>query len=310
MTIAIVGPTSYVAEHLKAALDEDGRGLRLISLRRKGEVAYDDDREIVFEDDLTIPVIKDMGISSVVLCASLDAKECELHPQKAQLVNTGKVVKLVDMLSRASVKRFMYLSTIKVYGEDLVGEVTEETLARPESTYAMTHYETELALRELASKRGFELIVVRLSNVFGAPLVFKEAAWALAANCFARQMASQGSIDVKSPEVVRNILPMGVLIDFITSWLEREIDTSAIQIVNVGSKTTLSMSRLARLIRGYYLGELKEDCVHLYHKYEENGFRYSIEKMTGLVNRIEEDDRLRVVLELRELCVKSREIFG
>ena len=211
MTVAIVGPTSYIALRLRERLEDLGDKYHLISLRRRGDKTYNDE-EMLFDQELTEADLQHLGISCVVLCASLTARECESDPKRAAAVNTDHIYRLVCKLARAGVRRFLYLSTVKVYGEDLAGEVTEKSNVFPVTVYALTHYRTEQMLYELGQKWDLEILTLRLSNVFGSPLDRDSAAWFLATNNFAKQMAIRGSISVKSPTVVRNILPMNRLI--------------------------------------------------------------------------------------------------
>jgi len=165
-------------------------------------------------------------------------------------------------------------------------------------------------LRELASEKGLDVMVVRLSNVFGAPIMNKDSAWALAANSFARQMASKGSIDVKSPETVRNILPMKSLISFITNWLERRIDKHTFNVMNLGSETTLSMKSLAELVERCYLGQIGKDDIDSGAKKEEPTFQYSTELTLERLYIIEEGENSSVLMEMKRLCDASRRLFG
>lgn len=310
MSIALVGPTSYIAEHLASTLEEDGKDYYLVSLRNKGDAVYSTKGRVVFRDELTKARMEDMSISSAVLCASLSAQDCERDPERAHCINTKQVLDIVDTLTTAGTKRFMYLSTIKVYGEDLEGRVTEGTSASPTTIYGKTHYDTEIALRELASKRDIEVLVVRLSNVFGAPVGNKESAWSLAANCFARQMASKGSIDVRSPDIMRNILPMGKLVSFITDWLNRSIDTQSIELMNVGSGITLSMKSLANLVQECYCGHISEADLDSVANAEQSTFQYSTDLSLRITNGSEVEDNTSILLELRRLCDASKGLFG
>lgn len=310
MAVAVVGPTSYIAEHLASTLEVDGTGYHLITLRNKGEAIYKTKKRVIFREELTKEKVEAMGITSAVLCASMDAKECEQYPERAHDINTREVLNVVDALASGGTKRFMYLSTIKVYGEDLEGKITESTDASPKTIYAKTHYDTEEALRGLASKKGLDVIVVRLSNVFGAPITNNNSAWALAANCFARQMASAGYIDVKSPEIFRNILPMKSLISFITDWIKRRVDAHTFRVMNLGSETTLSMKSLAELVERCYLGQIGKDDIDSGAKKEKPSFQYSTDLTLERLYIIEEGENSSVLMEMKRLCDASRRLFG
>lgn len=308
MTLAIVGPTSYIAEHLASSLEDLKKEYHLISLRNRGDIEYEITKEVYFLEELTEAKVHAMGITSVIICTSMLAADCDEDPQRAAVVNTRLVLMAVDLMQRAGVKRFLYLSTIKVYGEDLSGNVTEKTAVDPKTAYSRTHYETEVALNNMRSSSGVEVLVIRLSNVFGAPVSRKESAWSLATNCFARQMAAKGSIEVKSPGVFRNILPVSSLTDFILLWLEAS-RTEGFDVINVGSKVTLSMSSMAQLVRDVFCGSLnRHDQVNI--ACEEYGFRYSIERMLEITGKSGKDQDSAIFWELERLCNASKRAFS
>lgn len=310
MAIAIIGPTSYIAQHLASTLEGDSKEYYLLSLRDKGETEYEAKDNVVFRDELTKRMEEDMAISSAVLCASMTAKDCEQDPARAGYINTRKVLDMVHAMAEAGTKRFMYLSTIKVYGEDLNGRITESTSSDPETIYAKTHYDTEVALRELAAKKDLEVLVVRLSNVFGAPVFNKESAWSLAANCFAKQMASRGSIDVKSPEVIRNLLPMEKLVSFIERWIDNGIETQEIEVINMGSKATVSMRSLAQLVEGCFNEDIGEADIESMINTEKTAFQYSTDFSLRVIGRSDAEDSRSIWMEMRRLCDASKELFG
>ncbi|HEX3050387.1 MAG TPA: NAD-dependent epimerase/dehydratase family protein [Aggregatilineaceae bacterium] len=67
----------------------------------------------------------------------------------------------------ANVRRFVYFSTVKVYGISQREPVTEDAPTSPESTYAQTKWAGEEAVRTI---EGLETCVLRLSAVFGPRL--------------------------------------------------------------------------------------------------------------------------------------------
>lgn len=75
---------------------------------------------------------------------------------------------LVDAALRAGVKRFVYLSTIALYGDKVTGTITEETPARPQKgwEYAESKNEAEQVVLEAAAK-GLPAVVLRVAVVYG-----------------------------------------------------------------------------------------------------------------------------------------------
>lgn len=310
MTIAIVGPSSYIAERLVDVLEDTGKDYTLISLRKRSEDRYNTNRRIFFAEELTSSMVVEMGISSVVVCTSLNAADCEKNPAKATFINIGMVLRVVELLVGAGVKRCLYLSTVKVYGEDLEGEIKEESPVRPSTIYARTHYETEVGLKTLGTVRSVEVLILRLSNVFGAPMRKDHSAWSLATNCFARQMAEKGSVSVKSPDVVRNLLPMGVLIRFISMWVSKEFNTAGISTLNIGGFSSMTMRGVGELVEEMYSGRIDEISERLVTQVDQSTFKYSVDKMQKLMGASRSECIRVACQELKSLCEASRRVFG
>jgi len=68
----------------------------------------------------------------------------------------------------AGVRRFVFISTVKVHGGATFKEpFTEETAADPQDPYAVSKWEAEEALRSIAMESGMELVIVRPPLVYG-----------------------------------------------------------------------------------------------------------------------------------------------
>lgn len=310
MTTAIVGPNSYIAERLIGTLEDIGENYELISLRKRSEVVYSSRRKVLFAEELTRSLVVDMGISSVIVCASLSAADCESDPAKAAYVNTEMILRVIKLLVSADVKRCLYLSTVKVYGEDLEGEIKEECPASPKTIYAKTHYETEVGLKDIGTVSNVEVLILRLSNVFGAPVRKDHSAWSLAANCFARQMAEEGCVNVKSPDVIRNLLPMETLITFIRMWISREFETGDIRTLNIGGCSSMSMKTVGELVEGVYCRRIHDTSRLIDTQSNQSAFRYSVDKMQELMGASGSECLRVTFLELKSLCEASKRFFG
>ena len=68
------------------------------------------------------------------------------------------------------IKRLVYVSSIKVNGEETTGEVsyTEHDLINPQDPYGISKWEAEQALHRVAKETGLELVIVRPPLVYGA----------------------------------------------------------------------------------------------------------------------------------------------
>lgn len=84
-------------------------------------------------------------------------------------VNAAGTANLAKQAASAKVKRFVFVSSIKVNGEQTEeGQPFKETdVPRPEDAYGISKLEAELALPQIAEETGMEIVVVRPPLVYG-----------------------------------------------------------------------------------------------------------------------------------------------
>ena len=83
-------------------------------------------------------------------------------------VNTDGTLNLARQAVEAGVKRFVYLSSIKVNGEQ-TGSIpfSETDHAAPQEPYAQSKYEAEQHLLDLSKQTGLEIVIIRPPLVYG-----------------------------------------------------------------------------------------------------------------------------------------------
>jgi nucleoside-diphosphate-sugar epimerase len=82
-------------------------------------------------------------------------------------INVDGTLNLIRAAESAGVRRFIYMSTIKVNGEGKPDPYTEQDRPRPKGPYAVSKYETEQKLHERNNKTDLELVVVRPPLIYG-----------------------------------------------------------------------------------------------------------------------------------------------
>jgi len=84
-------------------------------------------------------------------------------------INVDATVNLAKQASSVGVKRFIYLSSIKVNGEFTEDgqPFTADDVPAPEDPYGISKLEAEEALRQIALETGMEVIIVRPPMVYG-----------------------------------------------------------------------------------------------------------------------------------------------
>lgn len=81
--------------------------------------------------------------------------------------NTEATLKLARQASEAGVKRFIFISSIGVNGVCNEKPFTAFDTPNPTEDYAVSKYEAECGLKEIATSGSFELVIIRPPLVYG-----------------------------------------------------------------------------------------------------------------------------------------------
>ena len=83
--------------------------------------------------------------------------------------NTEATFNLARQAADAGVKRFVFISSIKVNGEftEVNRPFTSEDVPAPEDPYGVSKHEAEQLLRQIAAETGMEVVIIRPPLVYG-----------------------------------------------------------------------------------------------------------------------------------------------
>jgi nucleoside-diphosphate-sugar epimerase len=85
-----------------------------------------------------------------------------------QRVNVGGTAALARAAAAEGVRRFVFVSTVKVNGESTAGRpFTEGDLPAPQDPYAVSKWEAEEVLRGISAETGLEVAIIRPPLVYG-----------------------------------------------------------------------------------------------------------------------------------------------
>lgn len=95
-------------------------------------------------------------------------RDAEVNPLKVyRAVNTHGALNLARQAAQSGVKRFIYLSTIKVNGEGRASPYVEADSPDPIDPYAVSKLEAEHGLHRIARETGMEVVILRPPLVYG-----------------------------------------------------------------------------------------------------------------------------------------------
>ena len=81
--------------------------------------------------------------------------------------NTDATLNLARQAAQAGVKRFVFISTIKVNGEGRDAPYRDTDPPAPEDAYAISKWEAEQGLQQIARETGLEVVILRPPLVYG-----------------------------------------------------------------------------------------------------------------------------------------------
>jgi nucleoside-diphosphate-sugar epimerase len=151
--------------------------------------------------------------------------------------NTEATRRLAQHAAAAGVRRFVFLSTVKVNGDSGMLRETDET--HPAGPYATSKWDAECALRDLAGNTGMEIVIVRPPLVYGPGVRANFAA-------LMRAVVAGVPLPLGAVHNARSLVAVDNLVDFIVTCVRHPAAANEVFFVSDGRD--LSTSELVRLI--------------------------------------------------------------
>lgn len=171
--ILVTGASGFVGSALVKHLAQQGFRVRACSRYRT--VSANEFVDVALKVDLlTVQDLKPLleGVSCVVHAAARVhvMRETSNDPlADFRLMNVEVTLRLARQAAAAGVKRFIFLSTIKVNGESspLDRPFTATDQPNPQDAYAISKLEAERGLQQIATETGLEVVIIRPPLVYG-----------------------------------------------------------------------------------------------------------------------------------------------
>ena len=149
MNVLMTGSSGFVGKHLRSILSKKHH-IRSFSLLES-----------------SLDSLELNGMNAVVHLAALVHQMKGAAWEEYYRVNVLYPLELARKAKESGVNRFVFLSSVKVYGEHSVAPFTEESLCHPEDDYGRSKLLAEMELRKLQDE-SFSIRIIRVPLVYGA----------------------------------------------------------------------------------------------------------------------------------------------
>ena len=225
--------------------------LRLASRQKRQPPSWAPKAEVCVVDFENQNSIKKMlhEVTHVVHLAALNDYECRAEPEKAKLVNVEYTRRVVEQAGQIKKLRFIYLSTIQVYGNSLTGVITETSPTDPQDAYSQTHLDAERIVEHAHNTQQLEGVRLRSANGFGAPMSPDAKIWQIIANDLCRQAVETKKLTLKSHGLQsRNFVPFTDVCSAVYHSLGMSPQQTGDGLFNLGGRKSLQIIQMAELV--------------------------------------------------------------
>src|SRR6267378_8298768 len=163
MRILVTGASGFVGTVLCRELLARGHAVRAALRRRFPPSVVPPQLQQILVPDIGAEFDRRALVDGVDTVVHLAAIAHRSKPDDGELrrVNCEAPVRLAEAAA-GSVRRFVFLSSAKVHGEDSgSGTYTEDDALDPQDSYGRSKLEAERALTDTAARCGIELVIVR-----------------------------------------------------------------------------------------------------------------------------------------------------
>lgn len=175
--VLVTGATGFVGRALLSRLIDDGLHIPVAALRDQvttTKSVLDGVQTAVVGtiDGQTDWATALSGVSTVVHAAARVHVMADTSADplaEFRRVNVDGTLNLARQAAAVGVKRFVFVSSVKVNGEQtlLVHGFSEADAAAPQDAYGQSKHEAEMGLRDLAAVTGMDVVIVRPPLVYG-----------------------------------------------------------------------------------------------------------------------------------------------
>ncbi|MEN2509151.1 SDR family oxidoreductase [Stutzerimonas stutzeri] len=170
MNLLVTGANGFIGARLVSFLKKGSFNLTTVVRRA---ISGSADNALIINLDSTTdwaPIVSNIDVV-IHTAAKVHAMSGDVDGSLASYreMNTYGTLKLAEQSAAAGVKRFIFISSVKVNGEQTgpASPYSANDPSGPVDPYGISKYEAELGLLEIASKTTMEVVIIRPPLVYG-----------------------------------------------------------------------------------------------------------------------------------------------
>jgi len=263
MRILITGGLGFLGGRIAQSLIKEGHQVVIGSRVDSSSPDYllpVDVRKIDWNNESSI-INACLGVEVVIHASGMNAKECAENEEQAFLVNAVYTEKIARAARQQKVRKFIFFSTAHVYASPLEGVVNEQSATTNTHPYAISNLAGEEAVLAISDRSSMNSNILRLSNVFGAPLYKSVNCWMLLVNDLCKQAVSKGELVLDSTgDQFRDFVTITDLCCVINEMIKRNRAGQESEVVNVGSGKSCTVYEMAQKVQSCFSKYRNEFC--------------------------------------------------
>lgn len=204
-------------------------------------------------DKATISNLTGKKYDAVIHLISLDHRKSEDNPSLVFSINVMPTWNMLDEFAKKGLKKFIYFSTIHVYGKLPNKIITEGRTPSPQNAYGLTHMLSEKICNYYNRKTDTMCINVRLSNSYGGPVFEDNNCWWLVINDLCKTAFEQNEIKLLSDgSPQRDFIHSSDICRAVEKLLETKNGDFQENTFHIASENTLTILELAHMVKRVY----------------------------------------------------------
>jgi len=171
MNLLLTGATGFVGQHLVSAVIQRNLPYKIAVRTQAANFAHSSCINVGDTNAHTAWSQALEGVTDVIhLAARVHITQETSSDAFAafRAVNTEGTLNLARQAASAGVRRFIFLSSIKVNGEGSPRAYLETDTPAPEDAYAVSKWEAELGLWAIAKETEMQVVILRIPLVYGS----------------------------------------------------------------------------------------------------------------------------------------------